>query len=319
MGTIKDFSRLIRWQNLLFVALVIWLMEKMVAVPLLLRLGLPEQLPAWVFYLLMLSVVFIAAGGYVINDYFDVKIDQINRPDRLIVTRTFTKQQAMLFHQVLTAIGVVAGIVVAVYLRSWSLALIYILVPGLLWFYSSSYKRQFIVGNLIVALTAALVPLMVALANAEYLKQHYAEYSVCLYAMRDLYQWIGAFALFDLLTTFIREVIKDLQDQAGDRELECHTLPIRLGNTWTKVIVTLLILLVAAGAAYAVYACLPFPHQWSSLSVRYLVFGLLVPLACELYLLWSAQLPSDYRVAQGLMKFVMLLGVLFSIVIKAQL
>ena len=91
----KDIFRLIRWQNLLFAALVVWLMEKMVAVPLLDRALFGEQLPSWLLVVLMLSVVFIAAGGYAINDYFDVRIDNINRPERLIVTRTLSKQQAM--------------------------------------------------------------------------------------------------------------------------------------------------------------------------------------------------------------------------------
>ena len=319
MLKVRDFFRLIRWKNLLFAAIVVWLMEKMVAVPLLAtRAGLPEQLPWWVFYLLLLSVVFIAAGGYVINDYFDVKIDIINRPNNLIVTRTFSKQEAMLFHQVLTGIGVAAGVAVSIYLKSWSLGLIFILIPGLLWFYSSSYKRQFIIGNIIVALVAALVPMLVAMANSEYIR-HYQSNLYYLYTARDIYIWIGTFAVFDFMTTLIREILKDLQDQTGDRELECHTLPIRIGDTWTKTILTLLIGVVACGAAWIVWRCLPFAHTWGSLSVRYLIFGLFVPLLCELYLLWSAKLPSDYKFAQGLMKFIMMLGVLFSIVIKHQL
>lgn len=317
---IKDFLRLIRWENLLFAAAVIWLMEKMVAVPLLVKAGFCEQLPGWMLYLLMLSVVFIAAGGYIINDYFDVKIDTINRPERLIVTRSFTKQQAMLFHQVFTGIGVVIGIIVSVFAHSWALGIVFVLVPGLLWFYSSSYKRQFIVGNLIVAIVAALVPLIVAVANGDYIRHLHGDDNIpYLYCASNIYIWIGVFALFDFLTTFIREVLKDLQDQNGDRELECHTLPIKIGELWTKIVLTCLIILVAGGAAYIVFYTLPFPHNWGSISVRYWLFGLVIPFLCELYLLWSAKLPSDYRFAQGLMKFIMLIGVLFSIVIKTQL
>lgn len=313
----KSIFRLIRWQNLLFSALIVWLMEKMVAVPLLDRALFGEQLPGWILILLMLSVVFIAAGGYAINDYFDVRIDNINRPERLIVTRDISKQQAMLIHQVMTALGAVLGLVAAWFTRSWTLCIIYVFVPGLLWFYSSSYKRQFIVGNLIISFSAALVPLLVAIANAGYMRHRYGaevmQYStIC----KEIYVWIGFFALFALLTTLVREILKDLQDQTGDRELECHTMPILIGETWTKVILTVLILLIAALACYAVFCLMPFEHSWSSMPVRYLTFGLLIPLCCELYLLWRAQLPSEYRYAQGLMKFIMLLGVLFSIVIR---
>ena len=79
MELLKDILRLVRWSNLLFLAALVWLMEKWVAVPILDKAAFGEQLPWYVLLLLTLAIVFIAAGGYVINDYFDVKIDRINR------------------------------------------------------------------------------------------------------------------------------------------------------------------------------------------------------------------------------------------------
>lgn len=314
----KYALRLIRWENLLFIAIIVWLMEKMVAVPILDAALFGEQLPQWVFYLLMLSIVFIAAGGYAINDYFDVRIDAINRPDKQIVTKDLTKQQAMLFHQVLTVIGAISGLIVAFVCRSWALGLIYIFVPGLLWFYSSSYKRQFIVGNLIVALAASLTPFMVAIANVAYMQRLYGDIMPYSEVPSLLYRWIGGFALFAFLATLIREILKDLQDQDGDRELECHTLPIRIGNTWTKIIVIILLFLLVALAAMCVFVWMPFPHGWGTVTVRYYLFGLVIPVLCELYLILSAKISSDYRFAQHLMKFIMFIGTLFSIVFYAQ-
>ncbi len=164
MNQVRTIFRLIRWSNLLFIIIIMLLMEKMVAEPLMLRAQFGVQLPWWAFCLLVLAVVLIAAGGYVINDYFDVRIDAINRPEKQIVTRTVSKQSAMLMHQIFTVLGVVCGLEVAWICHSWSLCLIFIFVPGLLWFYSSSYKRQFLVGNLIVAFSTALVPLLMAMA-----------------------------------------------------------------------------------------------------------------------------------------------------------
>ena len=131
----------------------------------------------------------------------------------------------------------------------------------------------------------------------------------------DLLCYLGGFAVFAFLTTWIREIVKDLQDQQGDRELECHTLPIQLGDTWTKVLVTILILATMALMAYSCLALVPFAHTWQSLNVRYLVFGGLIPMACEIWLLWAAKIPSDYRTAQLLMKFIMFIGTLYAIVI----
>lgn len=324
MEKVRDYLMLVRWQNLLMTAIVLFVMEKWVATPILCAAYFGEQLPWWLLTLLMLATVLITAGGYVINDYFDVKIDQINRPDRLIVTRSVTKPEAMRLFQVLTAAGIVCGIVASVCLRSWVTAVIFVFVPGLLWFYSASYKRQFLVGNLIVALAAALCPLLIAIANVAWLKHLYGDVNgidvLSLTTLpHDLYMWIGGFAAFAFWGTFIREIIKDMQDVTGDRELECHSLPVVLGEPTTKGIVTALLLAMAGAIVWLAWWVIPFPNGWNSLHARYVVLGLLVPIACELWLLWSARIPSDYRTAQSVMKFVLLMGVLYSFVINRML
>ena len=179
---IKDILRLVRWSNLLFLAALLYLMEKWVAVPILNRAAFGEQLPWYILVLLMVATVLIAAGGYVINDYFDVKIDRINRPDELIVTRSVSKPEAMRLSVGLSAAGAVCGILLAVLLRSFTLGTVFILIPGLLWFYSSSYKRQFFVGNLIVSFLAALPPITIAMANVGLLRHRFGaimSYSSC--------------------------------------------------------------------------------------------------------------------------------------------
>ncbi len=315
----KSIFRLIRWPNLLFIIAIMLLMEKMVAVPVLNQALYGVQLPWYVLCMLILAVVLIAAGGYAINDYFDVRIDAINRPDKQVVTKTLTKHTAMLCHQVMTGLGAILGIVAAFLCRSWSLGLIFVFIPGLLWFYSSAYKRQFIVGNLIVAFSSALTPLIIAIANVDMLRHRFGELMNYTTLPHDLYAWIGAFAFFAFLTTLIREILKDLQDQAGDRELECHTLPIRLGDGWTKGIVITLILLTMVLICVGAYLYLPFPLGWNTLAGRYILFGLLIPFACAIYMVAKAQISSDYRSAQLLVKYIMGLGVLFSMVIYVQL
>ena len=238
MEKVRDYLMLVRWQNLLMTAIVLFVMEKWVATPILRAAYFGEQLPWWLLMLLILATVFIAAGGYVINDYFDVKIDAINRPDRLIVTRGVTKPEAMRLFQVLTVVGIVCGLITAACLRSWVTAVIFVFVPGLLWFYSASYKRQLIIGNLIVAFVAALAPLLTAIANVAWLRHLYGDVNgidvLSLTTLpHDIYVWIGGFAAFAFLGTLIREVIKDMQDVMGDRELECHTLPVVLGEPAT--------------------------------------------------------------------------------------
>ncbi len=315
----KDFLKLIRWSNLLFIAAIMLLMELWVAVPVLNQALFGQQLPWYLLTLLILGVVLIAAGGYVINDYFDVKIDALNRPETLIVTRTITKHQAMRLHNILTTVGALCGLASAWLCRSWSLMLIFVFVPGLLWFYSSAYKRQLIVGNLIVSLTSALTPLIIAIANVDFMHHRFGEIMDYSTLPHDLYIWIGAFALFAFLTTLIREIVKDAQDQMGDRELECHTTPIVWGEKATKMVVIALIVLTMVLIVLGAIFYLPLPLGWNTLAGRYILFGMLIPMACEIYLLAAAKIPADYRSAQLLMKFIMVLGVLFSIVIYVSL
>lgn len=307
--------RLVRWSNLLFLAALVWLMEKWVAVPVLDKAAFGEQLPWYVLLLVGAAIVLIAAGGYVINDYFDVKIDRINRPDEVIVTRSVSKPAAMRLSVGLSGIGVVCGIAVAVLMRSMTLGIIFVLVPGLLWFYSSSYKRLFMVGNLTIALLAGLTPMVVAMTNVAQLQLLYEAILPYTSLEHDLYAWLGGFALFAFLLTWIREIVKDLQDQMGDRELECHSMPVVWGEKWTKVFVTLLIVSALALIGHLWWHVLPFPTSWTSLSTRYIVLGIVIPLLGSLWLLWSAKIPSDYKTCQQVIKLTMLLGMLYSICI----
>ena len=308
--------RLVRWSNLLFLAALIWLMEKWVAVPILNKLAFGEQLPWYVLLLILLATVFIAAGGYVINDYFDVKIDRINRPDEVVVTRTITKPAAMRLSLWLSGIGIVCGLIAAILLHSLTLGILFVIVPGLLWFYSSSYKRLFMIGNLIIALLAGLTPMLVAMANVAQLKLFYAAIMPYTPLEHDLYAWIGGFALFAFLLTWIREIVKDMQDQMGDRELECHSMPVVWGEMWTKIFVSGLIVFTIAVIGHLWYRILPFPIGWDSLSTRYIVLGIVTPLLGVLGLLWAAKIPSDYKNCQQLVKFTMLLGMLYSICLR---
>lgn len=315
MELFRDIMRLVRWSNLLFLAALIWLMEKWVAVPILDKAAFGEQLPWYLLLLIMLATLGIAAGGYVINDYFDVKIDRINRPDEVVVTRSVSKPVAMRISIVLSSIGALCGLVVAGLLHSLTIAILFILVPGLLWFYSSSYKRLFMVGNLIIALLAGITPIVVAMANVAILQLRYGTIIPFTTLPHDLYAWLGGFALFAFLLTWIREIVKDLQDQMGDRELECHSMPVVWGEKWTKVFVTGLIVATLAIIGHLWYHVLPFPISWTSLSTRYIALGIVIPLLCTLWLLWAAKIPSDYKNCQQVVKFTMLIGMLYSICI----
>ena len=316
---IKPYLQLLRVGNLTFVAILLYVMEKWVATPLLQLEQFGELMPWWILTLLIVSVVGIAAGGYVINDYFDVKIDRINRPDNLVVTRIISRDAAMNLFYGLTAVGVIAGTVVAWWAHSWTLLFTYVVIPGLLWFYSASYKRMFLVGNLVVAFASAIVPLLVAIANADYLHHLYQNALAYSPIIGELYVWTGGFAIFAFLLTLVREIVKDIEDIEGDREMECRTLPIVWGDKVAKIIATILLVVIATLIVYILFAVLPFSHEWKSLPTRYVVFGLIVPILCSIILLWAANNRTEYHRVQTIIKFAMFMGMLFSYVIATNL
>lgn len=309
----KTYLELIRWKNLLMLAITILLMQYVIVNPTLAIYGWQPMLSGWQVVLMLLAGVLIAAGGYAVNDYFDVKIDAINRPLTRIVGRLIDRQQAIMVHQILTAIGVLCGLTLAVCLRSFTLGVLYVFVPGLLWFYSASYKRQFVIGNLIVAFNAALCILIVGMANAIPLEATYGELLHHTPVLRQLYAWTLGYAVFAFLCTLLREIIKDIEDETGDREMECHTLPIKLGIAKTKYVLYALILLNIALLCVVNFIWLPFPIK-GSLSTRYLIFGLILPFLVLGYLIFSAKRKNDYKSASSMSKFIMLIGLAYSLI-----
>lgn len=261
--------------------------------------------------LLIAATIFIAAAGYILNDYFDVKIDTINRPDKQVVGKYISRRRAMLMHQILTGIGVFLGLLLAYFSRSFSIAFIFIVVPGLLWFYSASYKRQFLIGNLVVSFIAALTVLVVGITELAFLQKEYGKLIFETPIPSHFYGWMGGFALFAFICTLIREVIKDMEDEIGDREMECRTLPIIWGTPKAKLFLYALIILTISGLFLFNNF---FIHFEGTLTLRYIIFGLVLPFIALAYLIFTSKSPLDYRNASNLTKVIMLIGVLYSFV-----
>lgn len=309
---IQSILKLVRYKNLVFIIAIQWLMTACVIAPTLAMFHVPVHTTWWMQLLIIAATTLIAAGGYVVNDYFDLKIDRINRPDKVIVGNSIDKRTAMRLYQGTTVAGVIIGLAAAIVLRSWTIGMVFVIVPGMLWFYSASYKRQFLVGNIIVALSTALVPLLPFIVECGLLSDNYNFLIRETPILKTLYGWGCGFALFALLWTMIREIVKDLQDEYGDREMECRTVPIICGTIWTKIIVTALIFLADALLAYLITAKLTIPGD-ASTTFRYFLVGIVAPSICLLVILWSNSC-SAYRNASALCKFIMVVGVLYAVV-----
>ncbi len=305
------YFKLVRITNLCFIILVQFLMYRVVIIPIMQVYGFPI-IPAGInLCLLIAATVFVSAGGYIINDYFDTKIDLINRPDSVIIGRKIDKNRVMRFYQVTTAIGIFCGLILSYRTKSSTLAFIFIVVPGLLWFYSSNYKRQFLTGNLVISFNTALSVLVVALTHMVFLSNLYGNIIYQTPVSKVIYSWVGGFAAFAFMITWIREIIKDMEDEKGDREMECRTMPIIWGIKSTKIFLYILILITIAALFIVNNIYIPFE---GTLTFRYILFGIVLPLIILIYLIYKARYPADFHQASTLAKFIMLIGVLYSFI-----
>jgi 4-hydroxybenzoate polyprenyltransferase len=231
-------------------------------------------------FLLSISTIAIAAGGYIINDYYDVKIDYINKPERVIIGKKITRRYAILFHVVLSMLGIVLG----VYL-SWRIGAINIISVFLLWLYSNNLKRLPFIGNLTVAILTGLSIFVVEI----------------FYNTNN--PLILIYAFFAFFMTLVREIIKDMEDLKGDNSFGCKTLPIVWGIRKTKFLLYIILVVFAGVVVFLnqLYTALPFKYH--------LIF-LFIPLLWLLFRLIRADMKKDFTRLSIYCKVILLFGIL---------
>lgn len=232
------------------------------------------------FFLLAVSTGLIAAAGYIINDYYDVKIDLVNKPDRVVIGHGITRRYALLLHTLLTLAGIAIG-----FLLDWRLGIIHFAAAFLLWWYSNDLKRQPFIGNLMVAILSGLSIVIVdALYNTG----------------NPLIYIYGTFAFF---MTLIREIIKDMEDLKGDNSFGCRTLPIIWGSRKTKSLIYGIVAVFSSGVIL-------LNHFFVRLPLSYLLLFLFIPLAWMVIVLFRADTKKDFASLSFFCKVIMLLGIL---------
>ncbi|MBC9930393.1 geranylgeranylglycerol-phosphate geranylgeranyltransferase [Chitinophaga qingshengii] len=307
------FFKLVRYPNLIYIALTQFLLQYCVVAPVLRSTGEEPSLSVPQFVLLALSTVLIAAAGYIINDYFDINIDIVNKPDKMVLDKIISRRWAMAWHTILNMAGVSLGFIVA-----WKTGQIYlgftqVICSLLLWFYSTSFKRQALIGNVIISLLTALSVSVVGF----YEKQIYESFEAIMSPSgRKLIQIIGVYALFAFIISMVREVVKDLEDMIGDSKDGCRTIPILWGVLAAKRLCNMLLL--ALQITIIAVEVRVFLLGWY-LAIVYLVVLVQVPCVYAYMLLRKAHLPEHYHKVSSIVKLIMLTGILSMIFFKCYL
>ena len=325
------YIQLFRPLNLAFMALMMLLLRYFLIAPLYQLADISFSLSDFQFLLLIISVVSIAAGGYLINDYFDQRTDQINKPEKAIIGQAISANKAIQIYGGLTAFGILLGTYLAFQVGSFRLVSVHIFAAALLWFYSASLQRKPLIGNIAVSLLLSIAVLTVLFFDASLvvaLKAQLKTWFLSFVSMlanteipnniwenidnqdikQFILQYVGAYAIFAFLLNLVREIVKDMEDIEGDRRANYNTFPIWAGTPFAKLFATAFVLLTFK---------LLFDYQLSQYQlddkitpVLVLVF-LQIPLLYLAFRLFRARLKGDFKHISTVLKVVMLFGMLY--------
>lgn len=286
---IKDFLRLIRVNNLIII-----LATQVFAYYFLTPNLSYHQLFQSQFLLLIVSTFLVAAAGYIINDYMDVRLDLINKPERVIVGNTISRRWAMLLHSILNLLAILLA-----YFINKQIAILVFCSGFSLWLYSQFLKKTYLIGNILVALLTAFTLWILHIFQTDM-----------------MVAGIWVYGIFAFGTTLVREIIKDTEDMRGDQNFKCRTLPIVVGVRKTKdVLLVLHFIIIGLTIAFCT-SFMALSYSSNKIYIMFLMYMLilvLIPMFTMAWFIKTADTKRDFTRLSSLAKWIMIAGI-FSMV-----
>ena len=309
MSKIISFLKLIRLKNLIIVALTQFLVKFSLINPFVENFMLSDNQ----FYLLVLSTVFITASGYIINDIYDVKTDKVNKEKSRIIGKLITSRNAIRWYIIFNFLGLGLGIYIAYIVKQPYYSLVFVYCIFSLWTYSKRMKTSFLLGNLQVSLLTALSIFNVALFDiiSNGINKNNGEMMI--------FKIILFYTAFAFITTFIREIIKDLEDMEGDKKIQAKTLAITYGiekTKWVSLIFTIFTFLGIAYFQYFQYSIAKSKFEFdisiwgiNKMAIIYVIFIQLLFLFLG-FKIYNSKVKKDFYFISQLSKIIMIAGIL---------
>lgn len=313
MKLLIAFLKLIRWPNLIFIALTQFLFYNCIV-----RSAFHYDKPFaanWqMLSVLILASLCIAASGYIINDYFDLQIDNINKPEKVVVDSIIKRRWAIMWHWILSFIGLTLSAYVSIQTTKWEIATMNAVCIIALWFYSTTFKKKTLTGNIIISLlTAWTIIVIYIFSGASFINMNGWDVNNLSFDVKQLYKYTIMYAGFAFIISLIREVIKDLEDMHGDARFGCTTMPVKWGVPASKVFAAVWIVVsVCSLAIIQVYA-------WQTglwLSSVYVIATIIIPLLLLIKKLHVAEISADYHKISTYLKLIMMAGILSMLFFK---
>lgn len=302
-----NILNLIRWKNLLIIALV----QVLIKYALFLPFSIDITLNWFGFSLLVLSTLCIASAGYVINDVYDVETDTVNRPDKVIVGKSVSEQTANNLFIALNVVGVLIGFYLSHLVGKSGFFTLFVIISALLYVYASYLKQTLLIGNIIVSILVALSLIIVGVFELlpAITSQNQSTQLIMFKVLVD-------YALFAFIINLVREIVKDIQDVDGDHKVGMNTLPIVLGRDRAKNVLFVLSFIPILAVVFYLSTYL----YKQTIAVIYFLILVIAPLILTSIKIFNAKSKNDYQFISNLLKIVMLTGMfsmlLYPIILK---
>jgi 4-hydroxybenzoate polyprenyltransferase len=272
-----DFLKLVRVFNLLILVITQYSTRTFIV-------GEGESIRRIIFekeiFFISLCTILVASAGYIINDYYDIKIDMVNKPERVVLNKSISRRMALILHFLVN----IMAICIAYFFLTLNVAIFVASCGFLLWLYSNYLKRTAFFGNLSISFLAFATLFMVGLFYEKNIN------------------FVLLFGFFAFITTLIREIIKDIEDIRGDLHFGCKTLPIVIGIAHTKKVLLGLLL-------FTVFAIIISERYFNKNIYSYFIIATVIPLLLVIYQLIVAQTKKSFHRLSSLMKMIMVAGI----------
>ena len=311
---LNNIFKIIRWKNLVIISLS-QIFIKFFFIDFFIQ---KDQLLNENFVILLIVTILIAASGYIVNDIYDYNLDQINKPEKVVLGKFLKSRDAIIIYMMFNCLAIVLSIFLCMKIEQEIYILVFLLIIYCLWLYSKKLKKYKTIGNILIAFFISLSILNVPLFSYKNILSDDRFF---------VFLIISIFSVLALLINVKREIIKDIEDIEGDKIHKVKSLPIIFGTKKSKLVTIIIgIILMFAISFLITFQILILrsdllldvggnqfsnPQIWGAnyISIIYMFIILIMFFYVELLIL-NATTKTNFTKASKLLKYLMLLSLL---------
>ena len=311
---LNNIFKIIRWKNLVIISLS-QIFIKFFFIDFFIQ---KDQLLNENFVILLIVTILIAASGYIVNDIYDYNLDQINKPEKVVLGKFLKSRDAIIIYMMFNCLAIVLSIFLCMKIEQEIYILVFLLIIYCLWLYSKKLKKYKTIGNILIAFFISLSILNVPLFSYKNILSDDRFF---------VFLIISIFSVLAFLINVKREIIKDIEDIEGDKIHKVKSLPIIFGTKKSKLVTIIIGIILMFAISYLITFQILIlrsdllldvggnqfsnPQIWGAnyISIIYMFIILIMFFYVELLIL-NATTKTNFTKASKLLKYLMLLSLL---------